>query len=397
MRYLSSLSSAQRLWAVGAVVAAIAIVAAGIVLQRAPEEATVPEVSTEMSIREIAPKLGVTGAEVAHALELSVSVPKRKPLGALGVTQAELESAAKHIVEHTDSTLKYYVFGALVLLAWVFMFRLGRPDGSPVSERKTWYPRAPYVAVLLVAVAVAGFALGKSPNPMEGGVKFFKSLVGFYPSILVKLLIFLFFIGLAVVGNKLVCGWACPFGALQELFYSLPLFRRLKRKKVPFRVANTIRGALFGIMLLLLFGIVGGRKGLVIYHYVNPFNLFSLDFDLISVGAMVVVALLLSFAVYRPFCQFVCPFGFLSWLAERGSLVRVHIDRNKCTECGACDRACPLQAAGDRVDGRMFPADCFSCARCLNVCPYDAISYRSVFQADEPVGEEGDKDPGGED
>ena len=27
----------------------------------------------------------------------------------------------------------------------------------------------------------------------------------------------------------------------------------------------------------------------------------------------------------------------------------------------------------------MFRADCYSCARCLNVCPSDAISYGLVF------------------
>ncbi|MBW2608320.1 MAG: 4Fe-4S binding protein [Deltaproteobacteria bacterium] len=27
-----------------------------------------------------------------------------------------------------------------------------------------------------------------------------------------------------------------------------------------------------------------------------------------------------------------------------------------------------------------MPADCFSCARCLNVCPVDAIRYTSVFK-----------------
>ena len=387
MSYLSSLSTSQRLWAAGTLVAAIAVITVGWTLQSSSEEIVVPEVSTEMSIREIAPTLDVTGGQVAHALGLSVSVPKRKPVSELGVTQGQLDEAAEHIAMHSDSTLKYYVYGALVLVGWVFMFRLGRPDGSSVENRKTWYPRAPYIGALLIAVAVAGFALGKSLNPMEGGVKVFKAIVGLYPSIMAKVLGFLFFMVLAVVGNKLICGWGCPFGALQELIYSLPLLRRLKRRKVPFRVANTIRGSLFVVMLLVLFGIVGGRKGLVIYHYVNPFNLFNLDLGLPSVAAMVGVALLLGFAVYRPFCQFVCPFGFLSWLAERLSLVRVHINRERCTECGACDRACPLQAAGDRVEGRMFPADCFSCARCLNACPYDAISYRCVCQADEPAKE----------
>ena len=144
------------------------------------------------------------------------------------------------------------------------------------QERKTWYPRAPYYAILLIAVAVCGFALGKSPNPMEGAVKIFKGMVGLQPSIMAVVLAFVFFVGLAIIGNKLVCGWACPFGALQELIYSLPILRRVKCKKVPFVVSNLIRGGLFVLMLLLLFGVVGGKRGFVVYHFINPFNLFNL-------------------------------------------------------------------------------------------------------------------------
>ncbi|GAH89252.1 unnamed protein product, partial [marine sediment metagenome] len=189
----------------------------------------------------------------------------------------------------------------------------------------------------------------------------------------------------AVVGNKLICGWACPFGALQELIYHLPILRKLKKRRVPFVVSNTLRGMLFIVTLLLLFGIVGGRKGFVIYHFINPFNLFNLDIETVTVGATILVALVVSFGFYRPFCQFVCPFGFLSWLLERLSIFRVKIDRSRCTNCHACVSACPLDAAKGRVDGKVFPADCFSCARCLNVCPVDAIHYGLVGK--KPAGQ----------
>jgi len=332
-----------------------------------------------MSIREIAPKLGVTGKGLARELALPLETPKKKPLNKLGISQEQLDHAVAHILSHRLTGLKYYLFAAIVLFGLVYLTRLGRPDNANISERKLWYPRIPYIACLLAAVVVCGFVLGKSPNPMEGTVKVFKSMVGLYPSVIGKLLALVFFVVLAVIGNKLICGWACPFGALQELIYSLPLLRKMKRWKAPFWLTNTIRGGLFFVMLLFLFGIVGGRKGFVIYHYLNPFNLFNLDFDHWLMLVTVVVFLILALLIYRPFCHLICPFGFLSWIAERVSLTRVKIDHEKCTECGLCIKACPSQAAKDIVADKLFAADCFSCARCLNVCPEDAIRYGSVF------------------
>ncbi len=380
-----NLSGRQRVWLVLTLLAAVAIVAVGWFRQEAAAPISPSEFTVEMNIKQIAPRLNVTGKNLARELGLRLDVSKTNPVKVLGVRQEELDHAVEHLLGHRETTLKYYVFAALVLVGLVYLVRLGRPDGSPVAERKTWYPRWPYVAALVVAVAIGGFALGKSPNPMESAVKVFKSMVGLYPSIAGRVWAFAFFAVLAVIGSKLICGWACPFGALQELIYHLPILRKFKKRKLPFVVSNTVRGTLFVVMLLLLFGIVGGRKGFVIYHFINPFNLFNFDIETVTVGATILVALVVSFGFYRPFCQFVCPFGFLSWLLERLSIFRVKIDHDRCTNCGACVSACPLDAAKDRVAGKAFPADCFSCARCLNVCPVDAIRYGLVGK--KPTGQ----------
>jgi len=384
MSYFSQLSKQQIAWLIGTLIAVGGIVGVGWTIEGRNERASDASFTTAMSIKDIAPQLGVMGKALARELGLPLDVPKKKPLRQLRVQQEELDRATTHLLSHQPSRFKYYVFAAIVLWGLVFLVRLGRPDNSSVAERKAWYPRSPYIVALLVAVIVCGFMLGKSPNPMEGAVKVFKAMVGLYPSVWAKVGAFAFFIGLAIVGNKLVCGWACPFGALQELIYSMPILKRAKRCKLPFWLSNSIRATLFVLMLLLLFGVVGGRKGFVLYHQMNPFNLFDLDFETWSIAATIVLSLVLSLSVYRPFCQLICPFGFISWLAERLSLTRVRISRDQCDDCGACGLACPSGAAKHLVKGKLFPADCYSCARCLKVCPNEAIAYGFSIRVPSP-------------
>ena len=378
--WFSQFSLRQRFWLLGTIAIIIIIVGFGCLVNPDDKSETLANFSIDMSIRDVAPTLNVTGKALAREFKLPLDVSKQKSLKTLGVAPEELQHVTAHLLSHRDSMLKYYVYVALVLGGLVFLVRLGRPDLSDVKRRREWYPRTPYIVSLMLSVTVAGFLLGKSPNPMEGVVKVFKSMAGLYPDPIAKTIALLFFIILAVVGNKMICGWACPFGSLQELVYSVPILRKIKQRKLPFLLTNTIRAGLFAVMLLLLFGIIGGRKGTVIYHNINPFNLFNLDFETISILLTVILALLGAFIVYRPFCQLICPFGFISWIIERFSIIRVRIDKDTCTKCGACIKACPLEAAEGLVYAKRLPADCFSCARCLNVCSVDAIQYSSVFK-----------------
>ena len=374
------ISFKQKIWLFSILVGIFVIMTSGLFLSSPGESKETTDFNISMSIQNIAPKLGVTGKGLARELSLPLNISKNKSLNSLGVTGEELHHAAEHILSHRDNMLKYYVYAVLALWGFLFLVRLGRPDGSDIKNRRHWYPRTPYIVSLLLSVTVAGFLLGKSPNPMEAVVKVFKSMVGLYPDPIAKVVAFTFFIILAIIGNKIICGWACPFGALQELIYSIPVLRKIKKKKLPFVLTNTIRACLFIAVILLLFGIIGGRKGFVIYHYLNPFNLFNLDFEAFSIILTVIIALSVSLITYRPFCQFVCPFGLISWVAERFSIFRIQIDKEKCTQCGICIKVCPLEAVEGRVNRKRLPADCFSCARCLNVCPNDAIKYTSIFR-----------------
>lgn len=380
MKYIKGLSRKQRVWLVVGALLVAALFLYSFIEGRTAPSISMWDTSLSESIQDIAPKLNITGKSLARELKLPLDVDKTVPVGELGVSEEDLEESVHHLIGHTDSNAKYYIYLALVIWGWIFLVVIGRPAHSELAERRVWFPKTFYTVALFLSVGVAGMFFGKSPNPMEGVVKVFKSMIGLYPDPWIKVAALLLFIGLVIVGNKLICGWACPFGALQELFYKIPLLNRFRKYKLPFVFTNTVRIVLFLVTLSMMFGWLGGRKGMVIYHYVNPFNLFNLDFESVSIICAIVVSLVVGIFFYRPFCSFICPFGLISWFFERLSLFRVRIDHEKCTECMACVKACPSSATKGMVAKKFWQADCFSCSRCLNVCPVDAIKYKSVFK-----------------
>ncbi len=328
-------------------------------------------VSLEMPVKNVAKTLGVTPDYLASEMGVSGGIDKEKKVSAYNVTQEKFDEAVKHILSHKPAVFKQFimlglcVFGAFFLLIW------GRSEDGKTLH----YNRLPYYVVLVLTI-IASFWLGKSPSPMEGIVKLFKAYAGLYPDILEKtvaptLMIVLF----VVLVNKLICGWACPFGALQELANSIPWIGGLKKIKIPFWISNTVRGILFVVFILVLFGVVGDLKGVTIFHYINPFNMFDLNFAAIGVVICVLVSLIGGIFIYRPFCHFVCPMGFVSWIFEQVSIFKVRINKDVCIKCGKCAAACPSDACQAIIDEKAIKPDCYSCARCLSKCPVDAIKY----------------------
>jgi polyferredoxin len=199
--------------------------------------------------------------------------------------------------------------------------------------------------------------------------------LGMY-SLQTTLLVFLAFALMTFIGVKLVCGWGCPVGTLQELLYRLPLLGSLKKKRIPFWISNSIRVLFFAFFLIFLLGLFFGWKDQSLYRYFNPFKLFEWNFR-VTAPIFVILIFGLSLIHYRPYCMFVCPFGLFSWLIQDVSIFKIRVNQDTCLDCGKCGRACPTGAAGGILEGKTFKADCFSCARCLNACPNDSLEYRT--------------------
>ena len=113
MSMYSDLSIRQRLWLLGAVLGAVAIVAVGVLRRQPPPPVDPSEFTIQMSLKQVAPRLNVTGKNLARELGLPLDVAKGKPVEALGVTQDQLDHAVEHLLGHRESVLKYYLLSLI--------------------------------------------------------------------------------------------------------------------------------------------------------------------------------------------------------------------------------------------------------------------------------------------
>lgn len=230
-----------------------------------------------------------------------------------------------------------------------------------------------------VGVVILGFAFGLSGSPKMDPSPVF-ALRGFLGVLLRQRMginaqaqtllpmggVLAALLAVSWVSNKSVCGWGCPLGLLQELLYRV----KLTKWKPPFWLSNSVR---IGGFCALVAGLA--IAGFDWIGWIDPFHVFRLDFTVAS-GVLVAVLLATSLFIYRPWCQFLCPFGLISWIIEQGSLLGPRVNREACRGCRICTKACPTGAMADIYEGKPLRADCFACGVCIQACPEtEALSW----------------------
>jgi polyferredoxin len=224
--------------------------------------------------------------------------------------------------EHgSKNWIKILIKGGLWIIFLLAVFKLIR-KGKITARNRKW--------IYMAAVGVFGIIMGSDPSPM-GTVKDAIVLLGskgvIFPP---RLIAFGIFILMVVLANKFICSWGCQIGTLQDLIFRLNrdskdrngLFGQIK---IPFIISNSIRISFF---LLLIF--VAVIWSMDIIDVVDPFKTFKPQVIGMAGGIFIGLVLVLSLFVYRPWCHFFCPFGFVGWIAEKISVFKVKVDYDKC-------------------------------------------------------------------
>jgi len=75
----------------------------------------------------------------------------------------------------------------------------------------------------------------------------------------------------------------------------------------------------------------------------------------------------------RFFCRVLCPLGACFGLLSRFSVLRIQCDTSLCTECGICDRVCPVELD---VRKEVSSSECILCGDCKKGCKAKGFKWK---------------------
>ena len=196
-----------------------------------------------------------------------------------------------------------------------------------------------------------------------------------------------FLISVGVVFGRLICGYVCPMGLLQDLLY------RIKTPKfvVRFRFARFVKYIVLIVFVITLpYAVRHELSGLgapwfckilcpsgtifgAIPLLAGNNSLLEFAGAQLALKMSIAAGIVISAAIiYRPFCRILCPLGAFYSLFSKIAFLRMRCNKDKCTSCGSCAEVCDIKL--NPAQNPNSP-ECVHCGNCVNACKARALRY----------------------
>lgn len=187
---------------------------------------------------------------------------------------------------------------------------------------------------------------------------------------------------IGIMVGSLACGWLCPFGLMQDLFYKI--------KSVKIRISEKLSSLRYLVLffLVILFPLVLQETW---FSKVCPMGTFQAAIPWVlwnpiipvygepavstqTLGWLFIIKILIAGAFLgffivakRPFCRLACPLGAIFGFFNKYSILQLKVDTYSCTDCQKCKTICPVDINISDDPGSSTCVRCLQCLKCENV------------------------------
>ena len=196
-----------------------------------------------------------------------------------------------------------------------------------------------------------------------------------------------FLLGFGILFGRMICGFLCPFGFIQELLYKI----KIKKIKIKEKIDSKLRYLKYIILIvfvILLPIFLTNDFGITAPYFckwICPAGTLEAGIPLVAGNEdlqlltgwlfnwkifVLAVVIIMSIFIHRFFCKYMCPLGAIYGLFNKISFYKLNYDEDKCVHCNACHKACLMNI---KVTETPNSAECVRCGDCKAVCPTGAI------------------------
>jgi|GEM_PF-1085958 len=180
---------------------------------------------------------------------------------------------------------------------------------------------------------------------------------------------------LTMILGPIFCAYICPFGTLQSILYNLGRVLGLNRK-VNLNLHKVLSYIKYIVLIVFVYLLTNDQ--VLTYINLDPYHAFiRLFFGGITLygGLYLILVVISSLFIERPFCNYLCPYGAGLNLISAGRLFKIE-RTDACIHCQKCVESCPVQIQITSME-TVHDVNCMGCQKCIDVCPKEGAIGRS--------------------